>query len=81
MNEESDRHKLVSCFSRRSFLEQVPALIVLPALSGIGYEVRGQDRRPSSASPVPLNAACAGCAECTARFCRYKIGGKETTSP
>ena len=69
---------LKKALSRRSFLEHVPALAVLPACAAIGYELRGEDREASSKSRARPTAACAACSECTARFCRYKVGGKET---
>jgi hypothetical protein len=63
--------------SRRSFLEHVPALLVLPACLRIRAEVRGEDGEASRESPRRPNAACAACSECTARFCRYQAGGQE----
>lgn len=78
LDEQSNRHGPASCLSRRSFLEHVPALVVLPAWLGIGDAVRGEDRQASRESPLRPNAACAACSKCTARFCRYKVGGKET---
>ena len=61
--------------SRRSFLEQVPTLVTLPAWAGIASEVRGEVlEMPRAAQVVP----CTRCAECRARFCRYKVVGKHT---
>ena len=80
MSEQNDRRGPASFLSRRSFLEHAPALMVLPAWLGIGDEVRGEEREASRESPLRPNTACAACSECTARFCRYKVGGKETVA-
>lgn len=78
MSEDLDSNRRATFLSRRAFLEHVPALAVLPACSAIGYELRGEDREASSKSRARPTAACAACAECTARFCRYQVGGKQT---
>lgn len=60
--------------SRRSFLEQVPALVAWPAWAGAASGQGGAVREVSTAAQV---LPCTRCAQCTARFCRYQVGEKQ----
>lgn len=66
-----------SLLSRRSFLERVPALVALPAWAGIASELGSEVQEVSTAAQA---LPCTRCAQCTARFCRYKVGGKRTAA-
>lgn len=52
--------------SRRTFLKRISAFLALPAFLGIQHKAKAE---PESGAKYPLPE----CAECKARFCRYKV--------
>ena len=75
MNERSDRKRSVVPFVQ-AFLEQVPALIVLPAWSGIASGFIAAGRGRAGEAETASGSPCGRCAECTARFCRHQAEGR-----
>jgi hypothetical protein len=76
MNGRTDVNGRTSLVSRRAILEQLPAFVMFPALSGLQGGVAEECNAPSRGSQAASSTPCAACAACTSRFCRHKAVGR-----
>jgi len=76
MNCKTDGSGRKLLVSRRVILEQLPALVALPALSGLQGGLLAECSELRLGSPYASTMPCAACAACTSRFCRYKAVGR-----